>query len=307
MVNRLKKALEENDYIFNLSGLVDYMKASGVITFDPDIMTDSVVYDPVQEKAFYKFHDIFLDFAKRINIPMIFYSNTWRFSYDRIKKTGVPLSINKDTINSFNKWNSGKSDLVLLAAQFAPAGDCYKPSEALDADEAEIYHSWQIQELVETNIDYLVASTMPSVEETVGISRIMEKYDMPYVISYVIDNSGKILDGTSICDAIYKIDSIAIKNPPIGYMVNCSYPSFFNVKNMDKYSLERFIAFKANASSKNISELDSCNEPQCDSINNWVAEMIDIHKKTNIKILSGCCGTNIEYLELLHKKLNGLP
>ena len=44
---------------------------------------------------------------------------------------------------------------------------------------------------------------------------------MPDMISFVIDRTGVILDGTTLAYAIETIDSMC-ENPPLGYMVNCS-------------------------------------------------------------------------------------
>ncbi|MCP4628141.1 MAG: hypothetical protein GY850_32190, partial [bacterium] len=50
----------------------------------------------------------------------------------------------------------------------------YKPNEGLSVTESEKFHSWQIDELAQAGVDFLIAETLPSVEEAKGIARAME-------------------------------------------------------------------------------------------------------------------------------------
>ena len=100
-----------------------------------------------------------------------------------------------------------------------------KPGESLSAAEGEEFHAWQIDQLSNAGVDFLMAATIPSVAEATGIAAAMAKTGTPYIISFVIDRFGLALDGTSLLDSIISIDS-AVQEIPIGYMINCAYPTF---------------------------------------------------------------------------------
>ena len=113
--------------------------------------------------------------------------------------------------------------------------DCYKPNEGLLAVESEQFHSWQIDQLAKAGIDFLIAVTLPNTQEAKGIAKAMEKTGIPYIISFVIARNGRILDGTDLNVAIDIIDS-ATNQKPLGFMVNCAYPTFLCAANFAKIS-----------------------------------------------------------------------
>ena len=67
--------------------------------------------------------------------------------------------------------------------------------------------------------------------------------------------------------------------------------------------MERFIGYIGNASSKSFSELENSKVVQQDPISNWLDDMEKIYKKTKVKILGGCCGTNLDYMKRLTEKV----
>ena len=146
--------------------------------------------------------------------------------------------------------------------------ECYKPEEALQTDEAYTFHSWQIGKLAKEDVDYLMAATVPALPEVVGIARAMGKTKIPYFISFVINRNGNILDGCSLQSAFEKIDD-ECSEPPMGYMINCAYPSFLNADTQPYSVFERLMGFQANASSLDQDQLDGANTVQFDSLEDW--------------------------------------
>ncbi|MGR3176452.1 MAG: homocysteine S-methyltransferase family protein [Candidatus Anammoxibacter sp.] len=197
--------------------------------------------------------------------------------------------------------NNGSN--IFISGLIGCKNDCYKPEEALSLNEAKDFHSWQISKLANAGVDYLFAATLPCLSEAEGIALAMKATGTPYIISFVINSTGLILDGTNLDKAFTKIDSLTKDAPPLGYMINCSYPSFLKPKNQTEHVLKRLIGFQANASSKNHSELDNNTELQVNDINEWGEQMITLNKQYGIKILGGCCGTNVKHLEYIVKAI----
>jgi len=42
--------------------------------------------------------------------------------------------------------------------------------QGLSREEAELFHSWQVDQLASAGADYLIAETLPNVEEARGIA-----------------------------------------------------------------------------------------------------------------------------------------
>ncbi len=176
--------------------------------------------------------------------------------------------------------------------------DCYKPEKGLSVKDAEIFHSWQIDQLIKGGVDFIAAETLPSADEALGISKAIDKTGVPYIISFVISKDGNILDGTSLNDAINIIDKGTV-NKPTCYAVICSYPTFLCADDLPKQIFQRLLGYIGNASSLDHSELEGSELLKSDSVSDWGNEMLRLNRSFGVKIMGGCCGTNIEHIQYL--------
>ncbi len=102
---------------------------------------------------------------------------------------------------------------------------------------------------------------------------------------------------------IYRIDAECMI-PPVGYMINCAYPSFLNAPAQPESVLKRLLGFQGNASSLDHAELDGSFSLQSDSLEDWGNGMVALNKIHGVKILGGCCGTDVNHLKYLAEKLS---
>ena len=176
--------------------------------------------------------------------------------------------------------------------------DCYQPEQALSAKQAEEFHTWQIEQLKIGGVDFLIAETLPNVNEAIGIARAIENSGLPYFICFVISRDGLVLDGTDLNTAIKMIDANT-SDQPLGFMVNCTYPSFLCAASQPPELYERLIGYLANASSLDHCELDGAEELMMESVSEWGDLMLDLNRTYGVKVLGGCCGTNEEHLQYI--------
>jgi S-methylmethionine-dependent homocysteine/selenocysteine methylase len=73
-------------------------------------------------------------------------------------------------------------------------------------------------------VDFLQASTLPALSEAIGVSLARSDTGLPYVISFVIDKSSRLLDGTLLSDAICLIDE-RVGGGSVRFAVNCIHPA----------------------------------------------------------------------------------
>jgi S-methylmethionine-dependent homocysteine/selenocysteine methylase len=140
-------------------------------------------------------------------------------------------------------------------------GDAYKATEFLNPTEAKEFHSWQANLFLQAGVDFLYAGIMPTLPETIGMAMAMEQTELPYIISFMLRDTGRLLDGTTINDAIEKTDS-SVKRKPVCYMTNCIHPSVlykalswdFNQTTLVK---QRFQGIQANTSQLPPEQLDN--------------------------------------------------
>lgn len=213
----------------------------------------------------------------------------------------VNRSINADVVcflQELRETHRPDDGIIKIGGMIGCKNDCYKPKEALPANESEQFHSWQIEQLAQAGVDFLIAQTLPNIEEAKGIAKAMEKTGIPYIISFVISRDGCILDGTDLNIAIDIIDS-ETNQKPLGFMVNCAYPTFLCAAQQPGTLFNRLIGYQANASSLDHSELDGAAQLKTDNVSDWGEEMLKLNKAYGVKILGGCCGTDGEHLRYI--------
>ncbi len=151
---------------------------------------------------------------------------------------------------------------------------------------------------------------MPALEEAIGMAKAMESTELPYIISYMIRDNGKLIDGISIHTAIETIDNNTLRKP-LCYMVNCVHPRILKTALSQSFNLsnivrERFSGIQANTSFLSPEELDNCEDLETSDSVSLADEMIDLFNYFNPKIFGGCCGTNKSHIEEIAKKLKNI-
>ncbi|MDZ8118334.1 homocysteine S-methyltransferase family protein [Pontiella agarivorans] len=237
----------------------------------------------------------YIAIARTAGLPIVLGTPTWRLDRLRSAENNISEDLNNRAV-AFEMEFKQEYANVLIAGQIGCKNDCYKPEEALSTGEAFDFHAWQIERL--TQADFLYAVTLPDVGEALGIAQAMAATGRPYLISFVIGKDGRILDGTSLEQAIETIDS-ATQRSPTGYGVNCCYPAFLQASELSGNAAGRMISIQANASSLSHAELDASPSLKSDSVEDWAERMLDLHRNPGIQMLGGCCGTTGEHLKTL--------
>jgi S-methylmethionine-dependent homocysteine/selenocysteine methylase len=169
----------------------------------------------------------------------------------------------------------------------------------MSAEEAEQYHSAQIQAFSQTPVDIISAITMNYVEEAIGIARAAGAVGLPVVISFTVETNGKLATGMRLQEAIEQVDS-SVSQPPLYFMINCAHPSHF-MPEMQAGSnapwTKRIKGIRANSSCKSHAELDEATE--LDRGNPHELGMEHKHLKERfdqLNVFGGCCGTDEEHV-----------
>lgn len=139
------------------------------------------------------------------------------------------------------------------------------------------------------------------------MAKAMESTGLPYIISFMIRDDGKLVDGTTINDAILSIDNATARNP-ICYMVNCVHPIILKKAlsypfNQTKLVKERFLGIQANTSPLSPEELDNSSDLKSSDSVSLAHDMMELYDYFTPKILGGCCGTDNTHMEEIAKRL----
>jgi homocysteine S-methyltransferase len=297
----IQKILDGHNFILTEAAVIEPLRRSKDIDLHPHLENALLIYDEAGKKALTLLYHTFIDIARKAGVPIIICTPTWRANQVRLSAANITKKLNEDAVEFIKQLKNGWglwAENIIIGGLIGCKNDCYKPDEGLLETEAEVFHFRQISELAKAGVDFILAATLPALPEAIGIARAMAKTDTPYIISFVINNKGRILDGNSLESSFRIIDSICSR-PPIGYMINCSYPSFLDVHKQPRSVLSRLIGYQANASSYDHSQLDGAEALQANSIEDWGKLMIELNRKYDIKILGGCCGTSHRHLQYI--------
>ncbi|TKB11726.1 homocysteine S-methyltransferase family protein [Desulforhopalus sp. IMCC35007] len=271
------------------------------IELHPLLFLTPLIYDVAGrvelEKIYYSYRNV----ALQARLPILLCAPTWRLDQQQTVQAGASPTINSDAVGFIRglatSWQHPNSP-VITGALLAPKNDCYSPREGLSRTESARFHSWQIQQLINTGISVITAQTMPAVNEALGMADVLSSTQTPYIISFVIGDDGNILDGTPLWQGIQTIDN-GVSRPPAGYMINCVYPTFLRAETQPAELFQRLLGIQANASSKTHQQLDGSSTLQQNPVQDWGENMLYLHRNFGLKILGGCCGTDHSYLQFI--------
>lgn len=298
---KIHKILKENDLILIEASVEEALRRSTDVTLHPHLGNALLIYDGIHKNILAELYHSYISIAYQAKLPILILTPTWRANYERLSEANISKNVNRDAVKFLNDLSEtfGKfKDNILISGDIGCKNDPYRPEEALSQDESREFHAWQVDRLCECQIDLLTAGPLPTVPEATGIALAMEGRGIPYILNFVINRQGNLLDGSSLEQAIERIDGSS-NEPPFGYMIGCSYPSFLNPQKQPASVLSRLIGYQANASSLEHSELDEAGESFADDISDWGMRMIELNKRYGIKLLGGCCGTRLRHLQCI--------
>ncbi|MBB1286165.1 homocysteine S-methyltransferase family protein [Flavisolibacter sp. BT320] len=266
-----------------------------------DLLKDEKGYQAI--KDYYK---QYLNIAKHFKTNFILESPTWRANPDWLEKTGYTApalsEVNEKAIDLLVELKKEyKSDIphIILSGCVGPRGDGYKPENTMTAEEAQHYHSAQINVFSQTPVDMVSAITMNYAEEAIGVARAAAVAGLPAVISFTVETNGKLPTGMSLQEAIELVDNNG-SQPPIYYMVNCAHPTHFSPQlyaGKNQQWTGRIKGLRANASCKSHAELDEATELDRGNPQELGVEHKMLKAAFNgLNVFGGCCGTDEEHV-----------
>ncbi len=293
--------LRKSNLILMEAAVNERLRRSDQISTHPRLSNALLVHDLIGKQKLANIFNLYINVAQSAGLPILLTAPTWRANRERLTEAGVVDDVNGDNIQflrELTKENKSHRSRVYVGGLMGCKNDCYRPDEGISTKDAHDFHHWQASKLVSAGADYLMAATLPALPEAIGIAKAMSEFNTPYIISFVINRNSRILDGSELSAAFDSIDN-AVSNPPLGFMINCAYPSFLDWRKLPQTTLDRLIGYQGNASSLDHSQLDGAAVLHADELSDWGDHMLKMNEKAGIKILGGCCGTDETYLEYL--------
>jgi homocysteine S-methyltransferase len=275
------------------------------VRFDPFIAHAGLIYDPDTRSLLEDVHRRYLEIGRRHGLPMLLFTDTWRASEERVKRSSLrDREVNADNVAFMRELAFASGTTTFIAGMSGPRGDAYSPAEAPDRTEAARIHARQIGELARAGVDVLFAATLPSLGEALGIANVMARTGAPWMLSFVVRADGTLLDGSRLASAIQTLDAEIVPNA-LGFSINCVHPSvaLSALQTLDSDCAERVIAFQGNTSTLSPEELDGHAELQGEDPPAFAACMSEVGLR--VPIVGGCCGTDERHIEAVASVTRG--
>ena len=178
-----------------------------------------------------------------------------------------------------------------------PRGDAYDVGLKMGPDEAEEYHTTQIETAKAAGADYVAALTHNQIDEAIGVVRAAKAADMPIIMSFSLNKAAHLKTGPSLGEAITTVEA-ATDAAPIFYMINCNHPVDFlpALFNPDPW-IERLKGIRPNASSLDhgiLCKLGHLEEGNPVELGQQMGEIVA--RFPQINVVGGCCGTDHPHL-----------
>jgi homocysteine S-methyltransferase len=292
--------------------IIELIKRRGTYPLDYYITNTPMIYDEQGRQILSTIYKKYIEISLQHELPIILLTPTWRANKEYLDiKEMASVRVNADAFNFLAAIRDNyQTDMnkILIGGMLGPKGDAYTAVDALTTSQSYEFHSWQVERLSDSGVDFLIASTIPSVTEAAGIAKACAWHAIPYVISFYVLPDGCLPDGTSLGDAITTIDE-SLDNKPSMYWVNCVHPANFRKAitaevNEGISALARIKGLQANASDKSPMELEQLELVDSGQPDIWAEEMSKIKDDFNMTVLGGCCGTDYEHHEKLADKMN---
>ena len=287
--------------------LGERLKREYGLTFDEHVAMAKLIYEQKGAIALTKIWNSYIDIARKYQLPFVATTPTRRANQERVEKANSSKKIMLDNVKFLRNIQQESEIEMYVGGLLGCKGDAYTGYGSLTELEAEAFHGWQAEAFAEAGADFLYAAIMPTLPEAAGMAKALARTRLPYIISFTIQSDGKLIDGTTISDAIQYIDA-NVPIQPVCYMTNCVHPrivyrALSQPFNQTKMVQERFRGIQANTSPLSYAELDGSIDLKCSEPEEFAREMMKLTDISRMKIWGGCCGTDDRHMECVAKLL----
>ncbi len=272
----------------------------------PEFAAFDLLKDAAGTRLLSDYYRPYLAMAQQHGFGFVLESATWRANPD----WAAAIGYEPETLDDMNhqavallqklRRETRFSLPLLISGCVGPRDDGYQPSKIMTAEQARQYHQRQITVLEAAGVDMISALTMTNIPEAVGVTQAAAGLGIPVVISFTVETDGHLPTGDTLAHAINEVDRLTARGPAY-YMLNCAHPSHFETRLATGSPwVERIQGIQANASRCSHAELDEATELDAGDPRELAENYFELREKMpHLKVLGGCCGTDIRHLEAI--------
>jgi S-methylmethionine-dependent homocysteine/selenocysteine methylase len=305
-VREFNECFNNSKFILTEGAIVERVKREFNISIDSYIGIAGLIYNKNSRKVLEKIYKEYINIAEKYNLPIMLMTNTRKCNMENVNKSPFKkYELIKDYAEFLHSIGDKSTAEVFIGGLIGCYGDAYSSNESIGYKKSVEFHKWHVEKLVEANLDFTFGGILPALDEATGIAKLMANTLYPYIISFMVNENGTLLDGTSVNEAILSIDNI-VSRKPVCYMSNCIHPKILEKAlscecNLTDTVRRRFLGLQANASELHPSLLNNSTKLYTSSDGELYSCISELHNKFPMKIYGGCCGTDASHLNLIGK------
>jgi len=269
----------------------------------PHFASFVLLYDENGVRALREYFGPYVEIARDAGVGILLDTPTWRANPDWGERLGYSADalaeVNRRGVRLLEELREEADERppILVAGCIGPRGDGYQVEETMSAEEAERYHSPQIEVFAGTTVDLVSGLTMTYAEEAIGIVSAASAAGVPATVSFTVETDGRLPSGQPLQQAIEQVDA-ETDGAAAYFMVNCAHPTHFpGVLDPGAPALERIRGLRANASTMSHAELDQAEELDDGDPVDLARRYAELRQRLpNLTVVGGCCGTDHRHI-----------
>ncbi len=291
--------------------VVERIRRGAPSLLDPLLMNAPLIYMEAGRVLLRQIYSEYMEIGRSNDLPLLSLTPTWRANPERVAASAFAgRDLNGDAVRFLQEIRTAFGDYaaqVYIGGLMGCRGDAYKPEEALPREVASVFHKDQARALAGAGADVLMASTMPEIHEALGMAEALASTGCPYLVSFIVRPSGRLLDGTPMDEAMWRMDE-EVSPRPLGYLVNCVHSSALSSAlcapaGRRALNTGRLLGLQANTSPKSPEELDGAEELEGEAPEAFASGMCALRDRFGLRVLGGCCGTDAAHISALAQGL----
>jgi S-methylmethionine-dependent homocysteine/selenocysteine methylase len=227
----------------------------------------------------------------------------YRASPDWGAKLGLsPEGLREATLRSIGfledlrKEYAGQIDDFLIDDAIGPRGDAYGAGGKITENEAEDYHSVQLETLKQSSVDVIWAATQNNIPEVVGMARAAQNLGMQIAVSWSLNSESRLNSGPTVEEAVTTVDAV-VPGAVAWHSINCSHPMEFEPALTAGDWTDRLRCIRPNAAAMDkiaLCKLGHLEDGEPIELGRQMGEVA--RQFPQMDIWGGCCGTDHRHL-----------
>lgn len=199
-------------------------------------------------------------------------------------------------LEDLRKEYAGQIPHFLIDDAIGPRGDAYGTGGEITENEAEDYHSIQLETLKDSSVDIIWAATQNNIPEVIGMARAARNLGLEIAVSWSLNSESRLNSGPTVEEAVRSVD-VAVPGAVVWHSINCSHPMEFEPALTPGDWTNRLRCIRPNAAAMDkiaLCKLGHLEDGDPIELGRQMGEVA--RRYPRMDVWGGCCGTDHRHL-----------